>query len=159
MALSLAQKFINLGMPSPLAVEFANQINTGTYNWKRLMWNSMVPQLKAGATASEVYNNRLVPYCSAVKAAGFRLVIGTMLPRSDLSSPQQAEWNAYNALIRANWATISDVLADYQANSTIGPFAAASNPVFYPDGIHPSRAGYGILAPIFATAVNMATSG
>jgi len=45
MALSLAQKFINLGMPSPLAVEFANQLNTGVYNWKRLMWNSMVPDL------------------------------------------------------------------------------------------------------------------
>lgn len=45
MALSLAQKFINLGMPSPLAVEFANQLNTGVYNWKRLMWNSMVPEL------------------------------------------------------------------------------------------------------------------
>lgn len=45
MALSLAQKFINLGMPSPLAVEFANQLNTDAYNWKRLMWNSMVPDL------------------------------------------------------------------------------------------------------------------
>lgn len=52
MALSLAQKFINLGMPSPLAVEFASQLNTGAYNWKRLMWNSMVPELAKYVTES-----------------------------------------------------------------------------------------------------------
>lgn len=45
MALSLAQKFINLGLAAPLAVEYATQINTGTYNWRRLMWLGMVPQL------------------------------------------------------------------------------------------------------------------
>ena len=45
MALSLAQKFINLGMASPLAVEYANQINTGVYNWRRLAELGMVPIL------------------------------------------------------------------------------------------------------------------
>lgn len=45
MALSLAQKFINLGMASPLAVELVRQINVGAFNWKRLMWNGMVPDL------------------------------------------------------------------------------------------------------------------
>lgn len=45
MALSLAQKFINLGMAAPLAVEYARQIEQESYNWKRLMWLGMVPTL------------------------------------------------------------------------------------------------------------------
>lgn len=45
MPFSLAQQFISLGMPAPLAKEFSSQLSTGLMNWKRLQWLSMVPQL------------------------------------------------------------------------------------------------------------------
>lgn len=60
MALTLGQKFINLGMPSPLATEFANQINGGSYDWKRLMWLGMIPDL-AKYTANSLEDGTFDP--------------------------------------------------------------------------------------------------
>lgn len=45
MALSLAQKLVNLGMVTPLAKELAAQQISGVYNWRRLAGLSMVPVL------------------------------------------------------------------------------------------------------------------
>lgn len=52
MPLSLAQRFINLGMVSQLAKEYASQLERGVYNWRRLMWVSMPPALAKYVTDS-----------------------------------------------------------------------------------------------------------
>lgn len=45
MAFNTQQRFMSLGMPTPLAKELGSQIDSGVYNWQRLQWSSMEPDL------------------------------------------------------------------------------------------------------------------
>lgn len=105
----------------------------------------------------------LQSYTATVKAAGFKVVWVTMLPRSDLTTPLQAVWNAYNALIRGatlGQSDTADVIADVQSDPTMGPFSATSNNALYCDwpgtntvNVHPTDLGNSIVAPYIINAV------
>lgn len=89
-------------------------------------------------------------YCNARKAAGWKVVIGTLLPSSD--SAFNTQRNIANILLKAD-SSFYDGLADFAANSTIGDDADGSNTTYYPEATHPSVACHAILAPICKTAV------
>lgn len=112
--------------------------------------------LKLGANATTAYNN-LVTYCQARQAAGYKVVILTILPRSDAGTP--ADFNTsratVNTNIRNNFATFADVVADVAANTNIGEDGDSENATYYVDKVHMTAAGYNIVAGIVATAVNM----
>ena len=104
-------------------------------------------------TGAQAYA-RLVTYVASAHALGsnVRVVCGTLLPGS-YTGPQQTQIDAFNALLRSNTAGC-DAISDFQANPVMGPTAAASNTLLYPDGLHPSTLGNAILAPIYGAAVS-----
>lgn len=107
-------------------------------------------------TVTECYQ-QMTNYCAARKAAGWKVVILTLLPASGAGYPGTflADRNTINVLINANaiahgWA---DAVADIAADSRIGDDGDELDLTYYPDGTHMTSAGYAIVAGIVAAAV------
>jgi lysophospholipase L1-like esterase len=109
--------------------------------------------INSGQTGAATWAH-LQSFAGKARAAGWKVALSTMLPRSGLTVPAQAEWAAYNALIRAGWPAVADALIDPQADDAIGPFAAASNVALYADGTHPADGMPVYFAGLFAKAIN-----
>lgn len=100
------------------------------------------------------YTTALAAYCAARRAAGWTVVICTILPTTQASNYNTTR-NTVNTNIRASWVGLYvDAICDFAADATMGPDAAASNVTYYSDGIHPTDAGQVILETIYRTAVN-----
>ena len=100
---------------------------------------------------------KLQVLCAAVRAAGFKIVLVTMLPRDwSAGTAGNTDTNrlAFNTLVRNGWSSIADALADVGADPTMGPTAAYSNLALYGDGVHPTPLGYSYLAPIITSSIN-----
>jgi trimeric autotransporter adhesin len=112
--------------------------------------------LAVGSTAAQAYAN-MQSYCAARRAAGWKVIITTVLPRSAALAVSQGAFNAaratYNANLQANWATFCDGLADWASDPTMGPDGAESNTTYYSDGVHPTSLGMSIIAPYVVTAI------
>ncbi|MDJ1494144.1 SGNH/GDSL hydrolase family protein [Cytophagaceae bacterium DM2B3-1] len=109
--------------------------------------------LALGGTATDAYN-RYVTLCQTAKAKGFKVVACTVLPRSDGGGSFETNRQTVNTNIRTNWATFSDGLADFGADTTIGVVGADSNTTYYQDGVHPTQAGHNILASILYPVIS-----
>ncbi|MGI8654211.1 MAG: GDSL-type esterase/lipase family protein [Pyrinomonadaceae bacterium] len=108
-------------------------------------------RLEGGSAYNAAEYFRLIKlYCQARRAAGWKVVLHTLLPNGNAGF--NAERNTLNALIRAD-NSFYDALADGAANTTIGTDAAASDPTLYPDTVHLSPAAHSILAPITRAAI------
>jgi lysophospholipase L1-like esterase len=106
-----------------------------------------------GASAATAYVN-LVAYCQARRAAGLRVVIVTLLPStSGVPGTYEADRQTVNGLLRANWPSFADALADPGGDATIGQPLSPNNLTYYVDGIHMTVAGYGIVASYVAPAI------
>jgi len=90
---------------------------------------------------------RLKAYCLARRAVGYKIVMCTVLPNGSIT-PLRA---SYNAAIRAD-ASYYDALADFDTTEMGASDTAYANATNYPDGLHPSLAGYTIIAPVIAAA-------
>jgi lysophospholipase L1-like esterase len=107
--------------------------------------------LYTGDTAENTYAN-LQTYCAARRAAGWKVVVVTTLPRG-ANDPFEANRQTYNTSIRAGWATFADALADVAADSRIGDAGDNSDGTYYSDGTHLNNTGYGVVAVIVGAAV------
>lgn len=107
-----------------------------------------------GATATTAYND-LVTYCQAAQRRGFKVVVLTVLPRSDAGTPGSFETDrqTVNTNLRANWTTFADALADVAADSRIGDAGDETNTTYYADRVHPTTTGGGIIAQIVYDAI------
>jgi lysophospholipase L1-like esterase len=106
-------------------------------------------------SASVAYDN-FVAYCQGRRAAGYKVVAVTGTPRSASGTPADFDTKrlAANALIRANWATFADALADVGADSRIGDTGDELDATYYnPDVVHLNNAGYGVVAAIVKDAI------
>lgn len=97
-------------------------------------------------------------YCLARRAAGFKTVVFTILPRSDTFAPgDEVRWTAgrldFNVLLRANWTSFADNLADVAADPRIGDDGDSEDSVYYVDKVHLTTAGNAIVAGIVQAAV------
>lgn len=111
------------------------------------------------ATTTTQFLTDLAAYCDARRAAGWKVVLCTLLP--NINSGYNAKRNVANTEIRlwtTGGSTIAGVHADYicdlAADATMGPDAASSNTTYYPDGVHPSDAGHTILETVFRPVMN-----
>jgi hypothetical protein len=94
---------------------------------------------------------------TARRAAGWKVVILTILPRTQTGCPANMETyrTSVNTSIRNNWATFANALADVGADATIGVAGASNNATYYDaDKVHPIAAGHLIIKGL----VNMAVS-
>ena len=102
-----------------------------------------------GATAADVFAG-LESYCTQRRAAGFRVVVLTVLPASDPVT-FEATRLAYNGMVRASWETFADGLADIAADPRIGDTGDNLDRQFYgKDALHPNDAGNAVMAAVAA---------
>ena len=107
-----------------------------------------------GATGAAAYAD-LVTYCQARQSAGWKVVILTVLPRSNSGTPTDFEIHrqTVNTNIRENWQTFADALVDIAADRRLGDLGDQTNTTYYPDLVHLNDAGYAIVAHYVASAV------
>lgn len=111
----------------------------------------------AGGTSQ--YISDLKAYAAARKAAGYdRIVLCTILPST--ATGLNAARAPFNSTIRAaGWAAANgfDAIVDFDTVSGMGADTDASNTTNYPDGTHPSNAGYVLLEPAYRAVINALT--
>jgi peptidoglycan hydrolase-like protein with peptidoglycan-binding domain/lysophospholipase L1-like esterase len=105
-----------------------------------------------GGTGVSGWLADLATYLDARRAAGWKVVLCTVLPRT--TPDFNAARNTANATI-ATWGGVhADAICDFAADPTMGTDAAASNTTYYSDGTHPTATGQTVLEPIYRAAVN-----
>lgn len=107
----------------------------------------------AGRTPAQVYAD-LQSYCGSVRSGGGLVIVATLLPRTAYGLSSAANFDAFNADVRANWASFADGFVDYAAHPIMGAAGAASDLTLYLDGLHPTPYGNSLLAEYAAPEIN-----
>ena len=109
--------------------------------------------LRAGVPAADVYD-ALRTYCAERRAAGFRVVVLTVLPWRE-PDPFEVTRLAYDAMLRDTWHEFADGLADIAADDRIGDTGDSLDRQFYgPDALHLNNAGNTVMASVTAPVLN-----
>ena len=109
-----------------------------------------------GVSVSQFLTN-LSTYLDARRAAGWTVVVGTILPTTRTAfggGTFNTARNTANTTIRTWVGTHADAVADFAADPTIGPDAAAANTTYYQDGTHPTDVGQAILETVLRPVIN-----
>jgi len=104
---------------------------------------------RAGATAAFMYES-LQSYCEQRHAAGFRVIVLTVLPchRTDTFEVTRI---AFNAMLRDGWSDFADGLVDLGADPRIGDTGDEYDAQFYlADQLHLTAAGNAVMASVAA---------
>jgi hypothetical protein len=107
-----------------------------------------------GSSATTLYNNVLDLFIGTAHAAGFYVVVDTLLPRSDpgWTDVKEQERLRYNTLVRAN-SSRADAINDIAADSVMGDGSDPTTSPYYADALHPSLLGQQRLATLDAAAI------
>lgn len=92
----------------------------------------------------------LKTYCLARRAAGWTILLCTITPSTFAGF--NTKRNDANTLIYGD-TSFYDGLADFAADATMGPDAAASDTLLYSDGTHPTATGQGHLKTVWEAAL------
>ena len=106
-----------------------------------------------GVAGAVLYHEYAAPMIQLLKAQGFRVLIATLLPRSDtlMTGAKQTERTAYNALVIANSGG-ADAVLNLAADATMGN---PTNLAYWnPDALHPNPAGQAYLAGPYQAAID-----
>lgn len=117
-----------------------------------VFWEGTNELSTAGKTASDV-QTAIQTYCAARRAAGWKVVVGSILPRTTGKTGFETDRQTINAWLRTNYTSFADQLADVGGDATIGATGANTNTTYYVDGTHPSLTGCSIAAPYFQAAI------
>lgn len=106
--------------------------------------------INSGAVGADSWNMRVKPFIDEAVAAGWTVMVPTIIKRAGFNAAKNAEKDAFNALARAyaNGSTIC--LVDYALDD------ASLN---LPDGTHPDSASYEIMAARQAAVINSIIAG
>jgi lysophospholipase L1-like esterase len=111
----------------------------------------------SGATATTVFGS-LIGEVQALKTAGCRVFVGTMLSRTGSSNGVllDVDKNNYDAAILTKAkAAGADGIVDFAANPLLGADGAYSNLTYFQaDGTHPTSTGQGMLATALSNSLN-----
>lgn len=110
--------------------------------------------ISVGSTDTQAYNN-YVNYCNLCRKNGWKVVACTVIPRSGFNATQETYRNSVNIMIRNNYTSFADGLADFAAHPNFdspadswGPWPNASN---YYDGTH--LINYSAIAQVASAAI------
>jgi len=109
-----------------------------------------------GADDTTTYD-RIVTYCQARQAAGWKVIVATITPRSDPGTPagQDTCRLSVNSMIRANWQAFANGIADIGADVNMGTLGDETNTRYYNgDDVHHNPDGYRVLAGYFLAALS-----
>lgn len=135
------------------AVFDADLFIPGKTNWAAI-WAG-TNDLVYGVTAVQTETN-IQTYCLARQAAGWKVAMFTLLPRSDAAAPGDFETSrqTVNTWIRANWASFADLLVDVAADVRIGDAGDELDLTYYAaDQVHLNNTGRAVVAGILTTAL------
>ena len=105
--------------------------------------------LRSGRSAADVYGS-LREYCIARRAAGFRVLVVTLLPSHRTDTFEESRL-AYNAMVRDGWRGFADGLVDIAADPRIGDTGDEYDEQFYlKDQLHLNNAGNMVMAAVAA---------
>lgn len=105
-----------------------------------------------GAGSVPTFLTDLAAYLDARMAAGWIVVLCTILPQTTVGF--NAKRNTANATL-VTWAGLHcDDICDFAADPVMGPDAAASDVLLYPDGEHPSNVGQSNLEAVYRPVIN-----
>jgi hypothetical protein len=111
--------------------------------------------LRFGADMSTTLN-RITSYSAALRTAGYKVLLVTMLPRSDVGTPPtfNADRLAINASLRANWTSYADGLIDIALDGRIGDAGDELIGTYWDtDRVHLIGAGLSIIADYVESAL------
>jgi hypothetical protein len=104
---------------------------------------------RAGASAAEIYS-AVRSYSNARRAAGFRVVVLTVLPSSEPLTFETTRL-AYDSMLRDTWDEFADGLADIAGDDRIGETGDNLDLQFYgTDALHPNSTGCAVMATVTA---------
>ncbi len=108
--------------------------------------------LYAGASGASTYS-AIVEYGQARRAAGWKVVVLTVLPTSKIGMARsyETERGALNRRITSTWATFADRLVDVAADSRLSD--SANLVYFDADKLHLVENGYAVVASLVSPAV------
>lgn len=105
-----------------------------------------------GYTTS-AYLTNLYNWLAPFKAAGTKIVICTVLPRTGVANWETTYRGPLNAQLRLDAGTQFDYLVDFDT-CLMGNASTPSDTTYYIDGLHPTAAGHAVLKRVYATVVN-----
>ena len=113
----------------------------------------------AFATTTQDWLNTVFAYTQSLRAQGYKVALGTVLPRIFSGDPTRTALHnsrraVANAAIRNAVGVQIDAVFDFAANSTIGDDADANDTSLYPDGLHPSGTAHSIMVGIYGPVVD-----
>lgn len=108
--------------------------------------------IKLGATNSAVYDNT-VSYCALARATGAKVVVFTIMKRTDYDPTMEGYRAAFNSALRSGWNGFADGLADTGNETTHPELDFSATPANFSDGIHPTDAGCSAIAAIVAPVI------
>jgi hypothetical protein len=89
---------------------------------------------------------KTVRYCQDRRAAGWRVLVGTITNRTNVWPPSWwDEAKAYNVLLRESWRAFADGLVDLAGVPELGNDNAADDPHYFHDKIHYADAAMDIV--------------
>jgi lysophospholipase L1-like esterase len=90
---------------------------------------------------------QLGDFCRARRAAGFKVVVLTVLPRNSVGYEEVRQ--QFNVLLRQQWQAFADALADVAADGRVGDASDCYDPTYYSDDwVHLNAAGYAVMAQV-----------
>lgn len=135
-----------------LASDASYEYDPLAFSWPRailVVWIG-TNDISAGDSATTVYNN-ISAFCSARRAAGWKVVVCTIIARGTFSAGQNTTKGTVNSNIVSNYTTFADRLCDLAADSRL---SNASDTTYYnADTVHLNSTGYGVVAALVQTQV------
>ena len=128
-------------------------------------WSSRVPSILViqqgtndlyyGLDGSRLYQALLRPFVDDAHAAGFYVVVDTVLPRADngWTPTMEQQRVLYNTLVRANSAN-ADAINYVSGDSIMGDGTGPATSAYYADALHPSLMGQQRLAILDAAVIS-----
>jgi len=96
----------------------------------------------------------LQEFCQGRRAAGFTVVVLTVLP-SSVPATFEASRQAFNDLVRDTWPSFADGIVDIAADPRIGdPLDNLDQKFYQADALHLNNAGNAVMAGVAAPVVN-----
>lgn len=130
-------------------------------NWC-VMWEG-TNDIFFDASSATAYAN-IVDYCEDRRAAGYKVAVGTIMPRGNWpgastipgdAAAKEAEFEvrraAVNADIRANWSSFADAIVDIAADDRFDDYNDTT--YFAADKVHLNDTGYGVVAALVQSAL------
>jgi len=125
-------------------------MSTGVEKSVVVIWAGTNDIAAFSRTDVETYND-IASYCSGRQTVGFKVVVLTILPRTDATAGEEAYRVSCNTMIRTNWATFADALVDVAADTRLDDFNDAN--YYAADKIHLVDGGYAVVASLINDAI------